>query len=313
VDERVKILFVDDEERIVRLLKVIFRDKYDVYTALSGSEAIELLKATPVDIVVSDQRMPGMLGHELLSHVREMMPRTVRVLLTGYSDLVAIIGAINEGEVYRFLNKPWKQDELRMVVQECAEFAISNRQAWSEKVEELASETDGQDQSQTPPLATATKLLALEGIDNQRYELMEMFTQDFNVIGATTASEAMVILAQHNVGVVVARQLATEEETVEVLTSLKENYPLVPVVLVSEAPDSKLLVKLINQAEIYRFAMKPMSPNLFRLAISAAMKEHHRRLADPRMMARAKAVADARPGEFADSVIKNLSRFSDVW
>lgn len=306
MEKRAKVLFVDDEERIVRLLRVIFREKYEVFTALSGQEALEMMERQSVDVVVSDQRMPGMLGHELLSNVRKISPHTVRVLLTGYSDLVAIIGAINEGEVYRFLNKPWNQDELRTVVQECAELALENLSAKGgvPPVEEVAP----------PPLATAAKLLALDGVASDRHEVMEMFTQDYAVIGASTTDEALSVLAQHNVGVVVASPQANEEDTIKLLTTLKENYPFTAVVLVSETADSKMLVKLINQAEIYRFAMKPMSPNLFRLAISAAMKEHHRRLADPRLITRAKAAATTHPpGEFADTVIKNLSRFNDIW
>ena len=96
------LLFVDDEARVVNLLRIIFRDKYRVITATSGAEALKIMSTVPVDVLVSDQRMPGMLGIELLNEVRQRYPKTIRILLTGYSDLSAIVGSVNEGEVFRF-------------------------------------------------------------------------------------------------------------------------------------------------------------------------------------------------------------------
>jgi len=307
MDERTRVLFVDDEERIVRLLRVMFRERYDVSTALSGEEALALMEHQRVDVLVCDQRMPGMLGHELLAKVRVISPHTVRLLLTGYSDLVAIVDAINEGEVYRFLNKPWNQDELRSVVAEAAEIAAANRLREHDAASESADAA--------PPLSSAASLLAWDGVATDRLEMMEMFTQDFHVIGASSSDEAFGVLQQYNVGVVVVSpQGVSEEETINVLTMLNENYPLTAVVMVSEAADSKMLIKLINQARIYRFAMKPISPNLFRLAVSAAMKEHHRRLADPRIVAKAKSVASqTSSGEFAPMLMQSLARFNDIW
>jgi len=91
------ILFVDDEIRIVRVMSMTFRENYRVFTAISGVEALEVLEKERIDIIVSDQRMPGMTGIALLACVRERWPRTMRLLVTGYADLVAIIGAVNEG------------------------------------------------------------------------------------------------------------------------------------------------------------------------------------------------------------------------
>ena len=101
------ILFVDDEIRVVNLLRISFRDKYKVLIATSGRDALEIMRTTPVDVLVSDQRMPEMLGIELLEKARQSHPGTIRILLTGYSDLSAIVGSVNDGEVFRFINKPW--------------------------------------------------------------------------------------------------------------------------------------------------------------------------------------------------------------
>lgn len=298
----VKILFVDDEIRIVKLLKMMFRSKYDVYTAVSGAEALALLKNNPVDIVVSDQRMPGMLGIELLAEVRKTWPNTIRLLLTGYTDLVAIIGAVNEGEVYRFLNKPWNHDELKVVIDECAAFAIAA---------DAVLGVNGTPAMPSPPLASAAKLLSLDGVPAHQLEVMEMFTRDYDVISASTLEEARSIISQQEVGVIIVADSWTgADDMINLMREFKENNPYLTIVLVSSGADSDVIIRLINQAHIYRFAMKPISPNVFRLAVSAAMREHHRLLADPRL--RAYNTVGGEP-EMAPNIVDSLARFTPVW
>ena len=113
---RPKILFLDDEDRILNALSALFRYKYQVFTATDGEQALAILKQCHVHVVVSDQRMPAMTGVEFLRRAKEISPSTVRILLTGFSDLSAIIDSVNEGEVYRFLNKPWGNQEIQAVV-----------------------------------------------------------------------------------------------------------------------------------------------------------------------------------------------------
>jgi response regulator RpfG family c-di-GMP phosphodiesterase len=113
------VLFVDDEEHILSALQRLFRKEgYHLITAPGGQEALELMGRHQVVLVVSDQRMPGMSGAELLQQVRERYPDTQRVILTGYSEMSAAIAAINEGQVYRFISKPWNDDEIKLVVRD---------------------------------------------------------------------------------------------------------------------------------------------------------------------------------------------------
>lgn len=108
------LLLVDDEEGILSALKRLFRrDGYRVLTACSGARGLEVLAEHPVDVIVSDQRMPGMAGVDFLRRAKELYPRTVRMTLSGYTDLQSIIDAVNEGAVYKFLTKPWDDDRLR--------------------------------------------------------------------------------------------------------------------------------------------------------------------------------------------------------
>ncbi|MGK0439950.1 MAG: response regulator RpfG family c-di-GMP phosphodiesterase, partial [Paracoccaceae bacterium] len=120
LNRKYRILFVDDEPRVTSALKAIFRREYDVYIANSGAEALKILASEQVDVLVSDQRMPHMLGNELLAQVSKIYPQTMRILLTGFMDKKAIVDSINQGEVYRFINKPWRNDEMREVVAEAA-------------------------------------------------------------------------------------------------------------------------------------------------------------------------------------------------
>ena len=116
--EPIRILCIDDEQNVLRSLKRLFLDdSYEVLTAPSGAEGLLILaQSGTVPVVISDYRMPGMNGVEFLSEVRKRWPETVRIVLSGYADTGAIISAINEGQIYRFVAKPWNDDELRVTV-----------------------------------------------------------------------------------------------------------------------------------------------------------------------------------------------------
>jgi EAL domain-containing protein (putative c-di-GMP-specific phosphodiesterase class I)/CheY-like chemotaxis protein len=108
------LLLVDDEENILSALKRLFRrDGYRVLTASSGMQGLEVLAENPVDVILSDQRMPGMAGVDFLRHAKDLYPNTIRMTLSGYTDLQSIIDAVNEGAVYKFLTKPWEDERLR--------------------------------------------------------------------------------------------------------------------------------------------------------------------------------------------------------
>ncbi len=112
-------LFVDDEVNILKSLARLFRaEPLRVFTASSAAEALALLGSEPVQVVVSDQRMPGTTGVKLLAQVRERRPDVVRILLTGHTEIGVAIEAINHGEIFRLLTKPWNDDELRATVRQ---------------------------------------------------------------------------------------------------------------------------------------------------------------------------------------------------
>lgn len=118
------LLLVDDEPNILSSLsRLLRREGYTILTATSPIDAFELLAKHPTQVVISDQRMPEMSGTEFLSRVRQLYPDTVRLVLTGYTDLESVTGAINHGAIYKFLTKPWDDDQLREQIREAFRLA----------------------------------------------------------------------------------------------------------------------------------------------------------------------------------------------
>lgn len=118
------LLLVDDEPNILSALtRLLRRDGYRILRATSGAEGLELLSQFHVAVIISDQRMPEMTGVEFLSHVKETYPDTVRMVLSGYTELSAVTDAINNGAIYKFLTKPWDDELLRQNVRDAFEYA----------------------------------------------------------------------------------------------------------------------------------------------------------------------------------------------
>jgi putative nucleotidyltransferase with HDIG domain len=111
------ILFVDDEVNVLNSLKRLFvGEDLDIITAANAFEAVDMLQKNSISVIVSDNMMPGMTGIELLKKAKEISPDSVRILITAYADMKSAIDAINEGEVYKFIHKPWNDDDLKEIV-----------------------------------------------------------------------------------------------------------------------------------------------------------------------------------------------------
>ncbi len=156
-----KVLFVDDEPQILEALSQLFEADYEVYTALGGEAALAVLAQLPdLAVVVSDQRMPGIKGVEVLAAVRQRVPNATRILLTGFADADAVMDSVNMGEVFRYIKKPWKTSELEEVMRlaVAAHHSLSAQQAHLQ-VSEAASPKKP---TATPlPAATQAALQAL--------------------------------------------------------------------------------------------------------------------------------------------------------
>jgi two-component system response regulator HupR/HoxA len=109
-------MLVDDEPANLRTLLRLFRDEYQVFAVGSGDQALNLLGQHDVAVMISDQRMPNMTGIQLMTKAVELRPQMVKILLTGYTDVEALIESINSGLVYRYVTKPWNNDDLKLTV-----------------------------------------------------------------------------------------------------------------------------------------------------------------------------------------------------
>src|SRR6202521_2171147 len=116
------LLVVDDEPDLVQSVKDLLRFDYKVLVATRAIEGLKIMQREKVHIVMSDQRMPEMTGVEFLKHLRDSHPETVRLLFTAYADLNAVTDAINQGNVYRYISKPWEPDELKTVLRQAVDY-----------------------------------------------------------------------------------------------------------------------------------------------------------------------------------------------
>ena len=131
----ISILYVDDEANNLIAFRAVFRTKYTIFTALSGLEGLEVLNENDIQIIITDQRMPNMTGVEFLEEVIQKYPAPIRILLTGYTDMSAIVDAINKGSIFQYLNKPWDEDELEEVIQKAYDVYLKKVEIMEEKKE----------------------------------------------------------------------------------------------------------------------------------------------------------------------------------
>ena len=164
------LLFVDDEENIQRSLQRVFhREGYNILTASSGKEGLEKIAQNKVDLILSDHKMPQMTGVEFLKEAKKVSPDTVRIILTGYADVQAAMDAINQGEVYRFITKPWDDQDLKLTVKRALQqrdLVLENRRLneltrkQNEELKELNRDLEKRVQERTKEIRRKNKELS---------------------------------------------------------------------------------------------------------------------------------------------------------
>lgn len=140
-EKKIKVLYIDDEQNNLLAFQAGFRRKYQVFTASSAAEGMGVLNKEEVHVIIADQRMPQSTGVEFFQIVRKAHPYPIRILLTGYTDAEAIIDAINKGEIYRYIKKPWDEFELQNAIQNAYEIYLTRRQLKT-KISELEKTND---------------------------------------------------------------------------------------------------------------------------------------------------------------------------
>jgi diguanylate cyclase (GGDEF)-like protein len=181
-EPRCSLLVVDDEPYILPTLSALLSDSFDVLTADSPDAAEELFRHRPIDVVLTDQKMPRRTGVQFLEWVKENYPRTVRLLMTGYAELEDAVDAINRGHVYYYLLKPWRTEELLQILRNAAEkFGLErNRDQLLEKLRELNRDLEQRVTERTRELEEANQLLQQRTRELERLALTDPLTALFN-------------------------------------------------------------------------------------------------------------------------------------
>jgi len=255
------VLFVDDEERIVRSLRMLFRGRAEVLATTSGRQAIEWVRQRRVHVVVSDQRMPEVTGVEVLRAVAQHSPATMRILLTGYADLDAVTASVNDGEIFRFVEKPWDAQHLIGVVAEAA--AIAER--------EFAAPARPALRAVEPP---AAKMLVLESDGAIAAQVHELLPSAITIRHATSLEAALDVLADEDIAVMVAELTSAHGDVAASLKELKRIRPALLAIVISPLRDSRVVISLINEGQIFRFLLQPPVKELLRRGLIAALERH---------------------------------------
>lgn len=258
--QKPRVLLVDDEERILRSLGMLLRMQYEVQTTSDGHEALAMLQQGHVHVLISDQRMPIMAGTELLRRAREISPHTVRLLLTGYADAEATVDSVNEGEVFRYINKPWGPKELRDTVAQAASAALDIQR--STRLPQRAT------------VANATPRLKLLVLDSDRVTVeavRETVGEQHEVLWSPSLAEAMQVLMTEDIAVLITELQLPGQDVASLLKHLKRERPGLLTVILTCFKDTTKLVELINQAQVYRYLPKPVRKGLLAKSLESTL------------------------------------------
>lgn len=195
-----KLLIVDDEPQILKALKRLFQDEgYEISTATSGVEGLKILSELPIQVILSDQRMPNMTGSEFLSKVKTLYPDTVRIILSAYSDFDALKDAINNGAIYKFLNKPWDDELLCLEIRNA--FKITQKNLDIERKISLALDHDRLTGLQSRLLFSRQLTNAIKEARTNHYSLalvvlnIDQFNKVNYLVGETGGDEILKIIS----------------------------------------------------------------------------------------------------------------------
>lgn len=257
-----KVLCVDDEPAMLRALRLQLGREFEVAVATDAVQALALLRGDRFDVILSDQRMPGLCGTEFLQRAKVLAPHAVRLLMTGYADFNAVVSALNEGDVFRFVSKPWDPLKLLASVQEAARLARMSRMGWA----------DFQD-TRPRSLGDALPELLLVQADAGLAAQCEAASEGLaSPIVAHDAADALTLLAQRRVALVLLHAPGPADGALALARALRRRRPRPAVVVCSAARDTAGLQRLINNGLVHRFLPLPTTPDRLRRLLETALR-----------------------------------------
>ncbi|MBL8520817.1 MAG: protein kinase [Betaproteobacteria bacterium] len=299
---RPKVLFLDDEERILGALQTLFRSTYEVLTATDGEAALELVRRHRPSVIVSDQRMPGMPGVEFLRRAREIAPAAVRILLTGYSDLAAIVGSVNDGEVYRFISKPWSNQDIRQTLAEAVAIAESSSAALSAPAPVLAPAT---------PVHRAGEGLLVVQKGRELFDLLnDGFGRTLPVCHAQSVDDALSTLEDQEIAALVC-DLDSVEGAGVMFKLLKAAHPSIQGIALTGASDSDMVIGLINEAQVHRFVGRPLRLTVLDRHVKSALDRYRAVRAQPVLAERQRVIVGSETAQspWGQAIWKRVGHF----
>lgn len=188
------LLIIDDEVDITKALERQFRRKYNVFATTDAAKALKIMETKKIQVVLSDQRMPGMTGVDFFTRIKDKYPDALKLILTGYSDIEAVIGAINEGQVFRYVKKPWNPHELESIIREAFEKyeLITNNRKLMTSLQEANQNLEEKVRVRTQELEKVNSRLSELNIEKNRY--IGMVAHDLrNPIGVAASFSDLLI------------------------------------------------------------------------------------------------------------------------
>jgi DNA-binding NtrC family response regulator len=266
---RPSLLFIDDEPRVLNAIRAVFKSGYDVALATSGFDALALLHKQEFDVIVSDQRMPGMTGVEFFRRAKRIAPNTVRILLSGFADMDALMAAVNEVEIHRFVSKPWDNASLRAVVADAVEVARAMRPG--------ADHPTLPEEPRIVPPEIKEGLVVVDAGRELHDRVEAEFGGRYHVIHCETLVDSLALLHRRPCTVLVCRLDVSDHDDMVFLMQLKQHHPGIMLITVCEATDAARLVALINRVGIFRFLREPGSFQLLTSYLHGAFERARRR------------------------------------
>ncbi|MCS7014126.1 MAG: response regulator [Chloroherpetonaceae bacterium] len=262
------ILVVDDEPLMLNSLRDLLDFDYKVHTAQNGFEALEILRQHPIKVIISDERMPEMPGHELLRQAKTISPDTIRVLLTGYADLESVIKSVNAGEIFRYLNKPCRPEMLQSVVRLGVQIY--------DRITALRTSAVGVTKMPVAPVSAPPKpsvrpsVLFIGYSKEEIAHLVSKLEDIYEILAADTVEEAFQIFSKKEISVIVSELQLGEYDGVDFLQTLKQERPQAIIIILTDAVDVKLIVRAVNELNVFKYIPKPTTEEQLERALREA-------------------------------------------
>ena len=297
-----KILVIDDEVEILRALKRQFRRKYEVHVAAGAEEGYGIMAAHEIQVIISDQRMPGMTGTDFYRIVKAEYPDAIRLILTGYADITAVIASINDGNIFRYILKPWDPVELESIISQAFEHynLVRDNRRMMRELKAANEALEARVAARTAELATANR--ELEAMSRQKDEFLGMVAHD---------------LRSPLAGVIGFIRLVIDDP---VITENDELREMIRMMQRSTEHMLSLLDNFLNLARIVQGKLNLRPAVLDLNAVLAEALQNNRHLAEPKEIA---LVADPAAGlptvrfdpesirQVLDNFISNAVKFSN--